>query len=107
MKSVKLWGGLGPYDEDEGYEYHWYNKCYEHDGTRFRLLAGDLLASDEDQNGGSLGPHFGFDLRLAQEDIPEFYVPGHEDAKYDIHYFTFVFWRWGIYFSVRGKLYDK
>lgn len=106
MKPIKRWFGLGPYDEDEGYGIHWYNRNYEHNGTRVRLIAGDLLASDEQDNGYDIGPQFGLDMHLCVEDIAEFYLPDNENAKYDIHTLTAIFWRWGIYLSIRGRVYQ-
>lgn len=104
MKPLKQWFGLGPYDDYEGYQFHWYNRHYEFNGTRVRFIAGDLLAEDEDQNGGDRGPSFTVDLRLCQEDIPEFYLPDNPKAEYDIHVFSIVVWRWGVYLSIRGRV---
>lgn len=105
MKALKQWFGLGPYDEYDGYQYHWYNRHYEHSGMRVRFLAGDLLAIDEDENGGDPHPRFVFEISPLQSDIHEFWVEGQPDAKYDIHILNIVFWRWGIYLSVRGRVY--
>lgn len=105
MKPIKQWLGLGPYDDYEGYQYHWYNRNYEFNGTRVRFIAGDLLAENEVQGGGAHeGPTFTVDLRLCQGDIPEFYLPDKPNAEYDIHYLTVVFWRWGVYLSIRGRV---
>lgn len=82
----------------------WYNRCYEHSGTRVRFMAGDLLAEAEHEGGGVMGPQFSVELNICQEDIPEFYLPEHSDAKFDIHYFSIVVWRWGIYLSIRGRI---
>lgn len=92
--------------EDEStYEHPWWNDHYEFNGSRLRVIAGDLLAEGEHESGGHGGAQFGVSLDLAQEDIPEFHLPEHPDAKYDIHTFTLIFWRWGIYVAVRGRLY--
>lgn len=104
IKPIKQWFSLAPYNDEEGRKYHWYNKCYEHSGPRFRLLAGDLQADNEYEYGGDVGPQFSVELALAQEDIPEFYLPDNEDAVYDIHWVTILVWRWGIYLSVRGRV---
>ncbi|WP_349318890.1 hypothetical protein [Mycolicibacterium canariasense] len=92
--------------EDEStYEHPWWNAHYEYSGTRIRLIVGDLLAESEHEGGSHGGLQFGFSLDLAQEDIPEFYLPDQPDAKYDVHSFSLIFWRWGIYISVRGRVY--
>lgn len=104
MKPIKQWGGLGPYDDYEGYQYHWYNKRYEHNGTRIRFIAGDMHAEDECENGGTFGPELGAEVHICQDDIPEFDLPDNEKAKYDIHWITVVVWRWGFYLSVRGSV---
>ena len=105
MKPVKHWFGLGLYDEYTGHHYHWWNRCYEFHGSRVRLMVGDILASSEDENGCHIGPQFEIALHLSQEDIPEFYMPDNPKAQYDIHTFTAIFWRWGIYLSIRGRIY--
>lgn len=90
-------------DEWDG-QYRWYNRCREFDGTRVKLIIGDLLASTEHEFGSSGGFQFGGELRLCQEDIPEFYLPDNPDAKYDIHYASLIIWRWGLYLSIRGRV---
>lgn len=105
MKSVKQWFSLGPYDEYEGRKQHWYNRYWEHDWTYVRLMYGDLLAGDEVEHGGDRGPQLSFELNIAQADIPEFYIPDNPNARYDIHYLSFIIWRWGVYVSVRGRIY--
>jgi len=104
VKPVKEWFWIGPYDEDEGYQYHWYNRCYEYSGTRIRFMAGDLMAGNEDENGCHAGPQFECALHIAQEDIHEFYLPDNPKAEYDVHTLTVIVWRWGIYLSVRGRI---
>lgn len=105
MKPIKQWFGLGPYDDYEGYQYHWYNKHYEYNGTHIRFIAGDLLTMEEEDLGGGPSPRFIFEISPLQGDTPEFWVEGQPDAKYDIHLINVVFWRWGIYLSVRGRIY--
>lgn len=105
MRPIKQWFGLGPGNEDDGREYHWYNGHYEWSGTRVRLIVGDMLAECENENGGHRGPQFTGELSLWQEDIPEFHLPDDPNAKYDVHILNVVFWRWGVYLSVRGPVY--
>lgn len=102
---IKQWFSLGPWDEDEGRKRHWFNRCYEWQNDRIRFMAGDLLAEGEKEGGGNTGPQFSVEVALAQEDIPEYYLVDNPNAKYDIHYVSIVVWRWGIYFSVRGRVY--
>lgn len=82
----------------------WWNRCYEYCGTRIRFMAGDLSYEGEKDHGSPSGLRFSVDIELCQEDIPEFYLPDNPDAKYDIHALSVMFWRWGIYFSVRGRV---
>lgn len=106
MKPIKQWFGLGPYDEYEGYETHWYNRHYEFSGTRIRFLAGDLLVEEQEQNGGGPHPRFLFEFAPMQSDMEtEFYLPDNEKAHYDIHILNVTLWRWGFYLSIRGRMY--
>lgn len=93
-----------PHREREDWKKPWYNHNYEHSGTRVRFIAGDPLADNEYEGGGHGGVQFGISVDLAQEDIPEFYLEDNPKAKYDIHTLTVIFWRWGIYLSIRGKV---
>lgn len=104
MKPIKHWGGLGPYDEYQGYQYHWYNRHYEFNGTRIRFTAGDMHAESEDENGGTIAPTFKAELVLTQDDIPEFYLPSNPQAEYDISWAMVIVWRWGFYLSIRGRV---
>lgn len=104
MKSIKQWFALGPDDDEDGREEHWYNRHYEWQDERIRFVAGDLLAINEYEGGGYAGPQFSVEVCVCQEGIPEFYLPDNKNAEYDIHYVSIVFWRWGIYLSVRGRV---
>lgn len=90
---------------DENDDWPIWNRSIEHHGSRLRVIVGDLLADMEHDAGGHAGLHFEVSVELAQEDIPEFYLPDQPHAKYDIHTFRLIFWRWGIYVAVRGRLY--
>lgn len=117
LKSPKYWFTTTPdgnsdddawWDERERREHRWFNRCYEHSGSRVRFMAGDLHAMGERESGGRAALQFGADLCLYQEDVPEFYIPDgkggyDEKAIYDIHHLTVIFWRWGIYLSIRGR----
>jgi hypothetical protein len=106
MKSLKKWFDLGPYDDMEGYRYHWYNKHYEFSGTRVRFIAGDLSAMGQEENGGDPIVQFTLEYSPLQSDMEsEFYLKDNQKAHYDIHIVNVVFWRWGIYLSVRGRVY--
>jgi hypothetical protein len=105
MRSPKHWFGLGPYDEYQGYQYHWYNKYYEWYNERVRFMIGDLLARDQVENGGDPMPRFLIDVAPLQGDMEsEFYLPDNPKAHFDIHILNVVFWRWGIYLSIRGRI---
>lgn len=104
MKPLKQWFGLGPYDDYDGYQYHWYNKHYEFQGTRVCFIAGDLITMDQEQSGGDPHPRFIVEMSPLQSDMEsQFYLPNNHKAHYDIHILNVVFWRWGIYLSVRGR----
>lgn len=104
MKSPKKWFSLGPYSDEDGRKVHWYN-CYEEwQNERVKIVLGDMHALSEYENGGNEGPTFSIEVALCQEDIDEFYLPDNEKAVYDIHSFHAIFWRWGIYLSVRGRV---
>lgn len=103
---ISRWFTLGPYDDEDGRKHHWYNKTWEYNWERVRLLLGDLHQQSEEEGGGDIGPSFSIELSLAQEDIPEFYVRGNDRADYDIYWITAIVWRWGIYLSFRGKIKD-
>ena len=90
---------------DEGGDWPIWNRSIEHHGSRLRVIVGDLLAESEDDFNAPAGLRFAIDLDLAQEDVREFDIPGKPDARYDIHTLTVIFWRWGIYVAVRGRLY--
>lgn len=96
---------IHPEDEDSDAEWPVWNNTFEHHGQRLRVIVGDLLADVEDEYGGNGGIRFGWELQLFQEDVPEFHVPDNPQARYDIHTLQLIFWRWGIYISVRGRLY--
>ena len=83
----------------------WWNCCYEAgDNERWRFMAGDLLADMEGEAGGVGSVQFGIDLDLCQSDVPEFHLRGFDrQPDYDVHNLTLIFWRWGIYLSIRGN----
>ncbi|MCV7255639.1 hypothetical protein H7J86_26090 [Mycobacterium hackensackense] len=96
---------IHPEPEDGDVDWPVWNHAFEHHGTRLRVIVGDLLAETEHEAGGHAGLQFGVSVDLSQEDVPEFYLPDQPNAKYDVHTFTLIFWRWGIYVSVRGRVY--
>jgi hypothetical protein len=100
----ELLSPTGTHEDDWDGHYPWYNRHYEFSGTRIRFIAGDLLTEMEHESGGLGGLRFDISLDLCQEDIPEFYLPDNPDAKYDIHTLNVIFWRWGIYLSIRGQV---
>lgn len=105
MKPVKQWFAIGEYDDETGREKHWYNRRYEYNGNRFILYAGDLAAYSEEENGGYEGPEFNIELSFAKEGMPMWYFPGKPNARYDIGWIGFIFWRWGVQLYVRGRIY--
>lgn len=105
MKFLKYLFSTQPADEfDDPSDWPLWNRTWEHHGPRLRVIVGDLLAEQEREYGGFAGLQFGIDVSLAQEDSAEFIVeaPG---MKYDTYSCTLIFWRWGIYVAVRGRLY--
>lgn len=107
MKHYSRWFGLGPYDENEGYEYHWYNRHREWGGPRYRLIVGDVHAMSTEEDGGIIGPTFEVSLEFAQEGmgcLDDYEMgTGRLIAEHDVHFLSIVFWRWGISLSVRGR----
>lgn len=91
--------------EGEDREWPIWNHALEHHGPRLRVIVGDLVADTEHDYGTTASIRFAVDVDLAQEDVYEFDVPGEPNARYDIHTLTLIFWRWGIYVSVRGRTY--
>lgn len=99
---------------DEEYRNSWYNACFERDWTRVILKVGDLAADGERESGEFAGPCFGATLLLAQEDTGEFYLPERPTTatilgrprRYDTYSLVVMVWRWGVYVSVRGRVYQ-
>lgn len=106
--NITQWFGPKSYDEDTGWELHWYNRTREHYGERTRWMIGDLVMPHLEEYGGRPGPSFEIGLELAQADtgwLDDYEMgTGRLIDKHDIHSFYIMFWRWGICIAVRGRV---
>lgn len=106
MRHVSQWFSTIPEDEDGSRRWYqrnreWYGGPGEGPESRWRLVVGDLLEVNENENGDFAGAQFGVDLRMG-EDVGQF---DYDDTdRWHDHSITVVFWRWGVYFAWRGGL---